>query len=749
MSQEYVEVEGISFSLEELKITKAQELVEAVRVNPYANMVECRLCADSAEILVIDVEIELGQRTVHDIRRFERIAVKFDASDNSLPEVLALRSDFPHVPHLNIQPVEFPRSLCIFEENYNEIKLRWTGLMFLERIREWFALTAKGELHEEDQPLEPLLPYTLSHLILPSDILQQSYEPKLLALNREPVPSGPGRLTLITEYVTDAEITKGQFEFIAIVILSKPQVHGIIYTLPRNLWTLHEFLQHGEMNILDLIRENLKTWGSINEKILNSKLILVVILPKRRSESTEIEDYELRTFMLHSTIKETGIEIGIWDEVNGRIGILLVTDFDKNGKDVAVTPLNANFSFSRDMALRLSGLTTQNAPKITAVGLGALGSQVFMNLIRMGYGQWILIDNDFLLPHNLGRHTLTSEFIGFPKALSLALVATQILNDETAAKGIVDNVLEPVQAEKLEAAYTDVDIILDVTASIPVARHLTHGVDSTARRISIFLNPLGTDVVILAEDRNRDWTLDILEMQYYRALIQEPRLENHLYRNQERIRYANSCRDVSTTLPQDLVALQSAVCARALRQVISEEHASVFIWQTDTESFTQKKYQVSVAQPLKKKLGEWTLCTDTWLLQKIYKARAQKLPNETGGILIGAYDMQRRIVYAVDTVLSPPDSQEWPTVYIRGYKGLKLDLNRINAVTAGQLQYVGEWHSHPPGCNANPSADDQKAFTWLSGVMNEKGLPALMLIAGDNNQYAFYLGEMKCYPDRA
>ena len=57
-------------------------------------------------------------------------------------------------------------------------------------------------------------------------------------------------------------------------------------------------------------------------------------------------------------------------------------------------------------------------------------------------------------------------------------------------------------------------------------------------------------------------------------------------------------------------------------------------------------------------------------LDKVYAARIKKLPNETGGILVGTYDMQRKIVYVVDCLLAPPDSEEWPTGFIRGFQGL-------------------------------------------------------------------------------
>ena len=62
--------------------------------------------------------------------------------------------------------------------------------------------------------------------------------------------------------------------------------------------------------------------------------------------------------------------------------------------------------------------------------------------------------------------------------------------------------------------------------------------------------------------------------------------------------------------------------------------------------------------------------------------------------------------------------------------------------TVGQLEYVGEWHSHPDGCPTLPSEDDLKVFLWQTEHMTDAGLPALMAILGDRGGSSWYLGEM-------
>jgi Prokaryotic homologs of the JAB domain len=276
-----------------------------------------------------------------------------------------------------------------------------------------------------------------------------------------------------------------------------------------------------------------------------------------------------------------------------------------------------------------------------------------------------------------------------------------------------------------------------------VARFLVCDTDSSSRRISLFLNPSGSDLVILAEDIERKIPLDVLEMQYYRQLINESAFRDHLHQSNANIRYARSCRDLSSTIPQDLVALHAAIGSRALRTIAATNTASIALWHANPDNLSATSTHMTPSKMIEQRLGDWILRANRWLLEKILQARMEKLPNETGRILIGSFDMQRRIVYVIDTVLSPLDSTEWPTVYIRGCQGLTEQVAEIERITKGMLEYVWEWHSHPRRCTCTPSHDDRKAFTWLTNEMNKDSLPPLMLIVGDDDQYAWYLERMR------
>jgi Prokaryotic E2 family A/Prokaryotic homologs of the JAB domain len=777
MNGNNVPLNGRVIGVGELQIPKAQELVQTLRAGTvdWAHFVECRrvevadqiagMTQDGMEIIVLDVEVELPQHKAHDIRHLERIAVGLSQEDEGYPEVLALRENFPLVPHLNLRSFEIPRSFCLYYEPYSEIKLRWTAPAFIERIRTWLAKTATGSLHAEDQQLEPLLIGSPARLILPSDLFAGGDQdiPERLEISR--VNSGCERFCLIGERpgINGQPAGKNSApQFVATIIVGAPQTHGIIRRQPLNLRELHEFLGSAEVDLLSILRARLRGW-QFDEAVLNASLVIILILPKARKAGGPEEAADIWAFICTRTIAEerkngiptksgqvgfatvaaVGEQIGLWKKNSDKIATLIPIDAEKEGRQVEVALLDPSFALSREGAARFNGLSNRDVRKITAIGLGSLGSQVFLNLLRSAYGEWNLIDKDLLLPHNLARHGLYGAVVGAPKVEPLAFYANSTIDGPPIASAIVADVLEPGDAaEQVTKSLAESDVILDLSASVAVARHLSHEVNAHGRRASLFLNPSGTDLVMLVEDAERKIQLAALEMQYYRLLTDEIDLHTHLRRGGERIRYAHSCRDLSTTISQEHVAMHAAIGSRMLRHALESDRATIAIWHAD-ENGGVLNYRSSPIPTMFERRGAWAIYFDTGLLKRVKRIRYKRLPNETGGILIGTFDMQRSIVYVVDALPAPSDSQERPQGFIRGFHGLTESVEKIEKITGGQLSYVGEWHSHPPGHDATPSENyDRKLFEWLTEKMARDGLPALMLIAGDRQTHTWHLNTL-------
>lgn len=743
MNQAYLPIQGDPVSPDELSFPKARELARFVmsEVNPFVRLLECRATSDE-EVVVLEVDVELPQRPTHDIRRRERLAVTFSSGDNRQPDVSALRPDFPLVPHLNQHVKEFPRSLCLYDRPHHEIKLHWTAAAFVERIRYWLSQTGKGQLHGDDQPLEPLLFDPMQDLILPEDLLgtKRVGTPERLVVSL--VSKGSNLFTAIARRVEGMNLQSG-LSCVAVVVSCPPQAHGVIRHMPGTLADLDSLTVESGLDLIDTLRQTLKGWmqggGQEFLSLLEVPMILVIQLPKTREPGGVVETIEVRAFFTSTIIKQMGVDIGVWDLNLGQPGLLLEYDDAKRGIEIVLDPLNPRRAFSRSHAAHVNGVGEPTPLKVAAIGVGALGSQVVSNLVRSGFGQWTLVDDDVLLPHNLGRHALEGFALGFPKATSLAGVLNATIDGEEVARGIVADVLNPGEnIQLLDTALLEAEVILDMSAAVSVARHLCRDVKAEARRVSLFLNPSGTALTLLAEDADRLIPLDVLEMQLYRGIAANPALDG-LLESHGQLRTGQSCRDVSVQIPQDLVALHAAIGSQAFRGAVGSDRARMSVWRIDKKDYTVNFVNIDPEEIQERQIGDWTLYTDSGLLSRLAELRRERLPKETGGVFLGAYDVGRKIIYVVETVPSPPDSVEWPTAYIRGSKGLQRKVQEISDATDGMLEYVGEWHSHPKGSEVTPSAADRKVLGWLGELTERDGLPKVMAIVGEEGNLNFFI----------
>ena len=84
-------------------------------------------------------------------------------------------------------------------------------------------------------------------------------------------------------------------------------------------------------------------------------------------------------------------------------------------------------------------------------------------------------------------------------------------------------------------------------------------------------------------------------MQYYREIITRPELADHLAdKNRKRIRYAQTCRDLAITIPEDLVGLHSAIASQAVRRVAEDANATISVWRSarpERQSFYARRRQ--------------------------------------------------------------------------------------------------------------------------------------------------------------
>lgn len=731
---EILEAPGEPISRDNLLLPKARALAAALASEHtvYSILIECRRDGHH-DVVVLEVEVERPQVTVHDIRARERLAVIFPPGDVTPPLVLALRSDFPKVPHLNLDIQEIPRNLCLYEQPYRDQKTRWTPERFVERIREWLALTAKGELHPNDQPLEPVLLVSDGHIFLPRDVLDA---PPGSAVDLTLAMLGADTRQPVLIARTDHLPRSGRTVPAAIASVHRclPRFHGVVEWIPRSLPDLYGIAERAGLDLRRELIARMRGWRDDNQRrvdLIHARIVIVLIFPRQRSETDPPEHEEVWAFLLPDAAT-VGEHMGLWVREQGNLCPLLGSDGGGDEAKIEVAVLNPSYYLTPALAATYGGYERPLATNMTAIGGGALGSHVILNLVRGGVGKWSLIDDDILMPHNLARHALHGEWLGLPKAFAVAYIANTLTYNGGICSAIVADVLAPGEkGPVVSAALESAEIILDMSASVSVSRSLSFARSSSGRRVSLFLSPTGNDLVLIAEGTERNPRLDELEMQYYRAIAQDGRLAGHLRgADVRRQRYGQSCRDLSVSIPQELVALHSALASRAVRTVVGSSEPRISVWRAD-ELGNVTHVAIATATTKSVVVGDWTVSISEALIAHLQELRAGKLPRETGGVLLGTFDFAHHVAYVVDTVPSPRDSVERKTSYIRGHHDLRERVSAINSATDGMLEYVGEWHSHPRGTSTDLSSDDERLLHWIRDAMGIEGLPAVMLIAGD------------------
>lgn len=349
---EFLELSGENITEADLSSQYAIDFYKALLDCGFSTPIGCKK-TDSADLIIFETEVQRPQKTVNDILYRERLAVCF-LKDGRLPIVYALRDNFPNVPHVNLTEKEFPRSLCIYEESFDELKLKWTGFKFLEDIRYWLAMTAIGKLHSGDQPLEFLLLPNSRILIINIEDLWDIRTSKPRPYTISSVTSENGRETLFLQKPQAVSTDL----FTVCILIGDPQTHGIIKRTPQSLYDLHEFTKNANIDLISELKSLIRLWKDDNDLkgIERSKLIIIIALPKKRNENSDPEQFEVIAFKLNETLKVIGEELGMWEILDGQIGYLFENDDSKNGSSIFGELLNPIYSFSKEIAQGTTGL---------------------------------------------------------------------------------------------------------------------------------------------------------------------------------------------------------------------------------------------------------------------------------------------------------------------------------------------------------------------------------------------------------
>ena len=332
MSDSFVELNGTNFSPSGAKFEITKGLVDAIQQEEsYCELVQC-LRDGKAELIVFDTEVQLAQRIKNEIRDTERIAIRV-FEDGRMPEVLALRIGFPQVPHLILTSSEFPKQLCLYDQIWAEVKRIWTPTSFLDRIRTWLSLTATGELHGDDQPLEPLVMGASGKIIIPSDLATRELGEEMLSVHC--VDDTKLDSIFVASYTSKEDIGQGLL-ILPLRIQCPSRTHGVIKFRPESICQIAEFCNSADFDFLLNVRNEIlqakEAYENSNcqDQFYASKILFLVSIPKKRHSDSGKESTDVRAFFSLETVKEIGKFVGAWGLHDGDVAAYLPSSQSSN-----------------------------------------------------------------------------------------------------------------------------------------------------------------------------------------------------------------------------------------------------------------------------------------------------------------------------------------------------------------------------------------------------------------------------------
>lgn len=703
----YKILDGQQVRLEDLLTPKGKAIYQVALHHPCVSDLTCIRSTQGDDVIMMTLLLEVPDNPLYSIQERESVAIRCCKADKMQPEVYATRRDFPlDLPHRNVMPFDRPVSLCVSDVVYDDIRSTFNAFEFIESIRRWFQLNAIGKLHEKDRPLEVFF-------VAPEFSYITAYQ-----AGKEYVPVKYTSRTPFASVIE--EVRKDKSDYSLVSVMTQANISGAIRRVPKCMGDLRGINGYNGMPLTDYILAAIMSKEGLLKSI--KPLMVCLVMPMKRDERSDLENVNLFALrfdkpahdIVHAVKRLGNFATAYVDQLEVKTSVLL-------------SPVDL-----RDLAFRNGNLFEER--ELTIIGTGSLGAQVLDHFVRCGYVTTInLVDPDLMFPHNIARHTLDTKDLMKYKVDTLAEKYKGIY-------GLKINVFREnflhTNKHTNDRIMTTSQIVIDVSTSVSVERKLALDMAAySVRRCSVFLNPKGTDVFMMMEDKARKHRLDLLEMDYYRNIICNEALVKHLDLPEKHPANVFSCRSESVVMRFDGIGTLGSIVSSQIKICSTADEAELAMWRLQPESGEVKRCELDITEWIEIKQGKTTVFITKAVFEEMCELRNRKLdlsePVETGGTFIGTYDKDRHIVYVAYMISAPDDSVATGTSYVRGVKGLAEEVERIKKLTWYQMVYIGEWHSHPHGCSNAPSAKDKKLYAEMSEELSKNDYPFVMGILAD------------------
>ena len=255
------------------------------------------------------------------------------------------------------------------------------------------------------------------------------------------------------------------------------------------------------------------------------------------------------------------------------------------------------------------------------------------------------------------------------------------------------------------------------------------------------------------EGFNRNPRLDDLQALVFDMAIENPAISHWLQSNKEQresigsrfeeINIGISCSSETMRLSDEMASLHAASFAIGYRKVAKERTNNNSGWiqlslhnEVGSVTTVVKQFDVLPMTVVRAQNNpNWQIRLSYKSKTKLRKLFTQASPNETGGLLIGMVNHNRRIIYITRVLPAPPDSKSYPYAFTRGIRDIPDYIYKIEALTGDMLGYVGEWHTHPAG-GPDLSGQDMEAVKKIKENLDKTSIPTHVMIVTGNGLYS-------------
>lgn len=595
------------------------------------------------------------------------------------PFVFSDRPDFPFekFPHVNYEMSGLPPTFCLARENMDDWYAEHTLKDYVELVAQWLRDAAKGKLMKltENDEFEPqrnhhvfennLLRVTYMDSILENSKEAECYFYSIEAINNKPsVACGNEQHVVLNKNAVGVRLFAGS-----------DHVDDTWYTnYPTTIRELYHFFVD-KAYPLDI--EGLKAVLDAKKEYVYFQYALLRPV-KIIGKNTRIN------YMCFRAKAQDIISDNI-DEPIEEVTIFDYTDY-LTAQHLSLTP---NSIFLKHIAL---------------LGCGAVGSKIAYHLHRSGICYLDLVDNDRLLPHNICRHALSAYHPGISyknkaEAMKESLVQMFFGMPHEGIVAYNEEALKYLDDKDLN----EVDLLIDATASV----HVMRGIDSKklpekTRIVKVALSEGGDIGVTYINTDNSQLLSD-----YYMEILRNSLSNDQIYQwiakekknSMEDVRIGEGCHSNTMRISDDTISAHAAVMSSAIRHLYEGQQQNQIILSFANHDFPGSMQTLVIPVHNYQQFNcendtEWSVRIPKILLDSIRLKAKIANKKETGGYMFGFIDHKRKIIYPLE-YFTPQDSHSTPTEFKLGTSGLKDYKKKISQRSADQLEYIGDWHSHP------------------------------------------------------